>query len=144
VESIRQFARGERGVRATVLCTPDETCSLFVEWEWERILIAHTYWAEGSFVTLYQAKSGHEPHLMGVLRTGTSTRGFAKDRWSYLEPKLVDSNCVELKVVPTPTKTRRRVATEMLSPPGRYCVGPSGFVPMNSHGVADGGVPAWP
>ena len=65
-------------MRATVSCTPDETCSLFVEWEWERILIAHSYWAEGSFVTLYQAKSGHEPHLMGVLRTGTSTRGFAE------------------------------------------------------------------
>jgi hypothetical protein len=129
--------------RAAIKCK-DRNCTLLIGWEWQRTLIAHSYWARGFFVALYRVAADGTLTERGIIRTATATLGFRKDRAAVLGATLVDSDCVALtaddSVAATAASSRARA---MLPAPGRYCIRSDGFA-RDGGGPVDPGRTTWP
>jgi hypothetical protein len=113
---------------ANVACDAGGDCTLMLVWLWQRDRIAHTYFWEGRFVSLYRVE-GNQIHLLGRLRTfiranDNNHRSFRDARTAtLLSPALV-----ELTYAPPPAnlwpdsemKPPPDGSPYALAPPGRY------------------------
>ena len=138
--------------QASAACTKDNECTLLLKWYWQRQRIAHTWFWDGSFVTIHRIR-GEESHLIGRLRTGISVHD--NDRREFFDQRnqrLTDASCLELIADPpgkNSSDAGRKPPPPMspyaISPPGKYCIGPTGLCRAEEAGShPDGGLPACP